>query len=146
MRNRLPTRTLLFLAAMYAALAAGAAAAQAAPAPHDVSWSRTASPGIIEGRPTAEQTLLSGSKRHSCQSLHVTFEAGGQAQSASLLLRRAGRPDVRVDTETDTTGTLDAALRPGRAWLLAASTPSVSIEVAAKGKVSCRNAKGLRQG
>ena len=44
----------------------------------------------------------------------MTFDAGGQAQSASLLLRRAGRPDVRVDTETDTRGTLDAALRPGQ--------------------------------
>ena len=95
--------------------------------PPRVNWSQTASPGIIEGAPRADQILLTGSKRHTCQSLHVTFEAGGQAQSASLLLRRAGRPDVRVDTETDTRGTLDAALRPGKAWQLAASTPSVSI-------------------
>lgn len=142
MRNRLPTRTLMFLGAMYAALTMGAAAAQAAPARH-VGWSETAHPGIIEGRPTADQVLLTGSKRHSCQSLHVTFEAGGQAQSASLLLRRAGRPDVRVDTQTDTTGRLDAALRPGQAWELAASTPSISIAVQAKGWASCRSAKGL---
>ncbi len=113
MRNRLPTRTLMFLGAMYAALTLGAAAAQAAPQRH-VNWSETASPGIIEGAPRADQVLLTGSKRHTCQALHVTFDAGGQAQSASLLLRRAGRPDVRVDTETDTRGTLDAALRPGQ--------------------------------
>ena len=71
----------------------------------------------------------------------MTFDAGGQAQSASLLLRRAGRPDVRVDTQTDTRGTLDAALRPGKAWQLAASTPSVSIDVEAKGWASCRSAR-----
>ena len=74
----------------------------------------------------------------------MTFDAGGQAQSASLLLRRAGRPDVRVDTETDTRGTLNAALRPGKAWQLAASTPAISISVEAKGWTSCRNTKGLR--
>jgi len=142
MRN-LPTRSLMFLGAMYVALTLGAAAAQAAPARH-VNWSETASPGIIEGAPRADQILLTGSKRHTCQSLHVTFDAGGQAQSASLLLRRAGRPDVRVDTETDTRGTLDAALRPGKAWQLAASTPAVSINVEARGWASCRNAKGLR--
>jgi hypothetical protein len=142
MRNRLPTRTLMFLGAMYAALTLGAAAAQAAPQSH-VNWSETASPGIIEGAPRADQVLLTGSKRHTCQALHVTFDAGGQAQSASLLLRRAGRPDVRVDTETDTRGTLDAALRPGKAWQLAASTPSVSIDVEATGWASCRNTKGL---
>ena len=142
--RRLPTRSLIFLGAMYVALTLGAAAAQAAPARHAVSWSQTASPGIIEGAPRADQVLLTGSKRHTCQSLHVTFDAGGQAQSASLLLRRAGRPDVRVDTETDTRGTLDAALRPGKAWQLAASTPAVSINVEARGWASCRNAKGLR--
>ena len=143
MRNRLPTRTLVFLGAMYAALSLGAAAAQAAPANHPVAWSETASPGIISGAPTADQILRTGSKRHNCQSLHVTFEAGGQAQSASLLLSRKGRPDVRVQTQSDTTGRLDAALRPGQAWQLAASTPAISIAVSAKGWASCRSGKGL---
>ena len=143
MRKRLPIRTLLTVGSLYAAIAIGAVAAQAAPQRH-VNWTRTASPGIIEGRPAADQVLLQGNRRHTCQSLHVTFDAGGQAQSASLLLRRQGRRDVRVDTQTDTRGTLDAALRPGRTWQLAASTPSVSIEVQAKGWASCRNGKGLR--
>lgn len=144
MRHRLPTRTLIFLAAMYGALALGSAAAQAAPARQHVNWSETASPGIIEGAPRADQILVSGSRRHTCQSLHVTYEAGGQAQSASLLLRRAGRPDVRVDTQTDTTGSLHAALRPGQAWQLSASTPAISIAVEAKGWMACRSTRGLR--
>jgi hypothetical protein len=141
--RKLPTRSLMFLGAMYVALTMGAAAAQAAPQRH-VGWSETASPGIIEGAPRADQVLLTGSKRHTCQALHVTFEAGGQAQSASLLLRRQGRPDVRVSTVTDTKGSLHAALRPGKTWQLAASTPSISINVEAKGWASCRSARGLR--
>jgi len=143
MRNRLPSRTLIFLGAMYAALSLGAAAAQAAPAHHPVAWSKTASPGIISGTPTAGQILRKGSRRHNCQSLHVTFDAGGQAQSASLLLRREGRPDVTVQTQSDTPGRLDAALRPGQAWQLAGSTPAISIAVSAKGWASCRSGKGL---
>ena len=73
----------------------------------------------------------------------MTFEAGGKAQSAALLLRRPGRPDVVVQTH-DTTGRLNAALRPGRPWHLAASTPSVSISIDANGWASCRSTRGLR--
>lgn len=163
--QRLPTRTLMFLGAMYAALSLGAAAAQAdASTPlrkvplstltdskggtldsavKPFRWAVSANPGVLDGRANADQILLQAARRHRCQSLHVDFVAGGQAQSAALVLRRAGLPDKVVETQTDTPGTLDAALRPGRAWSLAASTPSVSLAVYANGSVSCRGAKGL---
>ncbi len=164
MSKQLPTRLMLFLAAMYAALAVGAAAAQAAPplrtvplstvastqggtfdaGPRPFRWAVSANPGVVDGAPRADQILLRGSRRHRCQSLHVTYAAGGLAQSAALLLRRTGRPDVTVQTQSDTPGRLDAALRPGKAWRLAASTPSVSISVFANGSVKCRSTRGLR--
>lgn len=163
MRNRLPTRTLIFLAAMYGALAIGAGAAQSAPV-HKVPlsklaqgqggtfdgayrpfrWAVTANPGVLEGAPRQDQILLQAARRHRCQSIHVDFVAGGQAQSAAIVLKREGRPDVAVQTPTDATGTLDAALRPGKAWTLAGSTPSVSIALYANGWANCRSAKGLR--
>ncbi len=163
MRNRLPSRTLIFLAAMYGALAFGAAAAQAAPM-HKIPLSKlaagqggsfdgaakpfrfaiSANPGVLDGEANSDQVLLEATRRHRCESLHVDFVAGGQAQSAALVLERQGRPDVAVQTPTDTTGSLHAALRPGRAWQLAGSTPAISIAMYANGWASCRSAKGLR--
>jgi len=163
MHHRLPARTLLFLGAMYAALAFGAAAAQAAPshkvplskltasqggtfdgAPKPFRFALAATPGVLDGRPNADQLLLEAARRHQCESLHLNFIAGGNAQSAALVLKRQGRPDVAVQTETDTTGSLHAALRPGRSWQLAGSTPSVSIAMYVNGWASCRSARGLR--
>lgn len=163
MRHRLPTRTLLFLAAMYGALALGAGAAQGAPM-HKVPLTKLAAsqggtfdgayrpfrfavqanPGVLDGAPTDDQTLLRATRRHRCQSIHVDFVAGGQAQSAALVLQRQGRPTVSVTTPSDTTGTLDAALPAGRTWTLAGSTPSVSIALYANGWAKCRSTRGLR--
>lgn len=163
MLNRLPTRTLIFLAAMYAALSVGAAAGQAAPM-HKVPLSKlaandggtfggaakpfrfalSANPGVLDGQPDADQLLLEATRRHQCESLHVDFVAGGNAQSAALVLKRQGRSDVAVQTPTDTTGSLNAALRPGQSWQLAGSTPSISIAMYANGFVSCRSTRGLR--
>lgn len=166
MRNHFPTRLMMFLAAMYAALTLGAAAAQAAAptpvrtvplstvaasqggtfdaGPRPFRWALTANPGVVDGTARADQILIQGSRRSRCQSIHVNYAAGGQSQSAALLLRRAGRPDQVVQTESDTPGRLDAALKPGQEWQLAASTPSISIAVYANGSVQCRGAKGLR--
>ena len=74
----------------------------------------------------------------------MDFVAGGNAQSAALVLKRQGSPDVAVQTPTDTTGSLHAALRPGRSWQLAGSTPSISIAMYANGWATCRSARGLR--
>ena len=51
---------------------------------------------------------------------------------------------MAVQTPTDTTGSLHAALRPGRSWQLAGSTPSISISMYANGWASCRSTRGLR--
>ena len=81
MRN-LPTRSLMFLGAMYVALTLGAAAAQAKPPTplrsvplsaltaseggtfdspvQPFRWALSASPGVIEGAPNADQVLLTG--------------------------------------------------------------------------------------
>ncbi len=163
MHKRLPARTLIFLAAMYGALAFGAAAAQAAPL-HKVPLSEltaaqngtfdgaakpfrfalAANPGVLDGEANADQVLLEATRRHQCQSLHVDFVAGGNAQSAAVVLKRQGRPDVAVQTPTDTTGSLHAALPRGRSWQLAGSTPSISISLYANGWASCRSARGVR--
>jgi hypothetical protein len=105
-------------------------------------WALAASPGVIDGRPTPDQVLLSA-KRSRCRSVHLEFVAGGGAQSAALQLSQRGRPTATASITYDRRGTLDVPLRVGAPWTLAASTPASSLDVYVAGWASCYGNSGF---
>jgi hypothetical protein len=105
-------------------------------------WALAASPGVIDGRPTADQILLSA-RRSRCRSVHLEFVAGGGAQSAALQLTQRGRPTASASTNYDRRATLDVPLKVGGSWTLAGSTPASSLDVYVAGWASCYGTAGL---
>jgi hypothetical protein len=105
-------------------------------------WALAASPGIIDGRPTPDQILVSA-KRSRCRSVHLDFVAGGGAQSAALQLTQPGRPTASASITYDRHGTLDVPLKVGSSWTLAASTPASSLDVYVAGWASCYGSAGF---
>ena len=105
-------------------------------------WALAASPGVIDGRPTPDQILLTA-KRSRCRSLHLEFAAGGGAQSAAIQVSQRGRPTASALTNYDKRGTLDVALKPGGSWTLAGSTPASGLDVYVSGWASCYGSAGL---
>jgi hypothetical protein len=105
-------------------------------------WALAASPGVIDGRPTPDQVLLTA-KRSRCRSLHLEFAAGGGAQSAAIQVSQPGRPTASALTNYDRRGMLDVALKPGGSWTLAGSTPASSLDVYVSGWASCYGSAGL---
>jgi hypothetical protein len=109
----------------------------------DFRWAVAASPGLLGDRPRRDQILLRGAGGQQCRSIHLQFAAGGQAQSAGLVLFRSGRAPVASDQVSDTKGALDATLSPGRAWTLAGRTPAISISVYVNGWAVCRSGRAI---
>lgn len=109
----------------------------------DFRWAIKSSPGILGHTPRADQVLLRGSRDHQCRALHLQFAAGGLAQSAGLVLMRPGHSTASADQVSDARGSLDASLRPGSRWTLAARTPSISISVYVDGWAMCRSRRGV---
>lgn len=105
-------------------------------------WDLSASPGVIDGRPTPDQVLLAA-RRSSCRSLHLEFAAGGGAQSAALQVTQRGRATVSAITNYDRRATLDVALKPGGSWTLAGSTPASGLDVYVSGWASCYGSAGF---
>jgi hypothetical protein len=105
-------------------------------------WDLAASPGVIDGAPTADQILLS-TRRSRCRSVHLEFAAGGGAQSAAILVTQRGRPTASASTNYDHRNTLDVPLKVGGPWTLAASTPASSLDVYVTGWASCYGTAGF---
>jgi hypothetical protein len=108
-------------------------------------WALSASPGVIDGKPSPEQVLLSA-RRSQCRSLHLEFAAGGGAQSAAIQVIQRGRPTRTATTTYDRTGTLDVPLKVGGSWTLAGSTPASSLDVYVSGWASCYGTAGFSRG
>ena len=87
-------------------------------------WVLSGHPGIIEDdEPTPDQILLSVTGHH-CRSVHLDFAAGQANQSAWLGVRDGAKTVAGEVADYDEHGSVDARLRVGKPWTIAAATPA----------------------